>query len=120
MESESLSDEVDSLLALPYREDAESVFAVTFGEYRLEEFAVSAVDSFLRSRLEEYFGVLPLSASDRFLCEDLPSTPIDVKLLVEDDEYFGGVLFVSVVSSFEDPYLEDEGESVVDKFLLLI
>lgn len=93
--------------------------AVTFGEY-LEDFPVSDVESFLRSRLEEYFGVLPWSASNRFLCEDLPSTPIEVKLLVEDEEYFEGVRFVSAVSSFEDPYLEDDGESVVDKFLLLI
>lgn len=109
----------------------DSVLAVTLGENLLVVFGVSP-ESFLRSRLDEYVLVLALSEAserleeDRFLCDDLPSLPIAVKLFVEDEEYLDGVRFVSVAdvcNSFDDPYLLRllvDGDAVLAKFLLFI
>lgn len=109
----------------------DSVLAVTLGENLLVVFGVST-ESFLRSRLDEYVLVLALSEAserleeDRFLCDDLPSLPIAVKLFVEDEEYLDGVRFVSVAdvcNSLDDPYLLRllvDGDAVLAKFLLFI
>lgn len=111
----------------------DSVLAVTLGENLLVVFGVST-ESFLRSRLDEYVLVLMLALSeaserleeDRFLCDDLPSLPIAVKLFVEDEEYLDGVRFVSVAdvcNSLDDPYLLRllvDGDAVLAKFLLFI
>lgn len=123
---------VVNLEALPYRDEVDSVLGVTLGENLLVvlDLFVSTA-SFRKSRLEEYLGVFDLSVSDRlederFLWDDLPSLPMAVKLLVEEEEYFEGVLLVSpevLCNSLEDPYLFRllvDGEAVLDKFLLFM